>query len=206
MQHNAIAEAIIRNMTNTCPREQHAHENAISSVWHRSARAVRELAPVRWRSGLLVMLMLAGATTACSQNVQTQSQTMDPLTAGARLLHTQSATVGEPEQRIVRDQAQWAALWTSLHAGMPAPPLPPVDFSLEVVAFATMGTRPTGGFELDVAGTQKVGTGLDVVLVETVPAADCMLTQAETAPTVAVRVPRAAGTMRFTVQRKTARC
>jgi len=167
---------------------------------------VHYTASVAWRTSLLCILMLGGATTACSQNVQTQNQTMDQLPAAARLLQTQSATVGEPEQRIVRDPAAWAALWASLHAGMPAPPLPPVDFEREVVAFATMGTRSTGGFELNVTGTRRVGQDLEVVLVETVPAADCMLPQAETAPTVVVRVPSAPGAMRFTVQRKTQRC
>ncbi len=159
-----------------------------------------------WGGGILCTLVLAGATTAWAQHVQKRSQRMDQLPAGARLLHTQSATVGEPERRMVRDGAEWATLWTSLHAGMPAPPLPPVNFAREVVAFATMGTRPTGGFELDVVGTRRVGKDLDVVLVETVPGAECMLTQAETTPTVAVRVPRAPGVVRFSVQRKTQRC
>ena len=102
---------------------------------------VHYTASIAWRTSLLCILMLGGATTACSQNVQTQNQTMDQLPAAARLLQTQSAIVGEPEQRIVRDPAAWAALWASLHAGMRAPPLPPVDFEREVVAFATMGTR-----------------------------------------------------------------
>ena len=162
--------------------------------------------PVRWRSSTLCILMLAGATTACSQNVHEAGRTMDHLPAGARLLQTQSATVGEPERRIVRNRAEWMTLWTSLHAGMPAPPLPAVDFAQELVIFATMGTRPTGGFELDISGTRRVGNDLDVILVETVPAKDCMLTQAETAPTVIARVPRASWVIQFTVQRKTLRC
>jgi hypothetical protein len=160
---------------------------------------------MRWRAGLLGTILFACASHVEAQHVQRGSR-MIQLPAGARLLHTQSATVGEPEQRIVRTRAEWATLWASLYAGMPAPPLPSVDFARDVVVFATLGSRPTGGFDLDVVGTRRAGDDLDVVLVETVPAPDCMQTQAESAPTVAARIARVHGTMRFVVQRRTSRC
>lgn len=173
---------------------------------HRRTTSVPPIVGGRWRAGIVCMLMFTAATTACSQRVQKPGQPMDQLPAAARLLLTQSATVGEPERRIVDDQAEWATLWASLHAGLSAPPLPAVDFAREVVAFATMGTRPTGGFAVDISGTRRIGDSLEVVLIETVPAADCMLTQAESGPTVAARVPRARGAIRFMVRQKTEPC
>jgi len=178
-----------------------------------SSARLRNNGPVaKWRSRAIGARLLSGAamlvqaSIACAQPAYPRSHRMDQLPAGARLLHTQSATVGEPERRIVGSMAEWDALWISLHGGMPAPPLPSVDFSREVVAFATMGTRSTGGFELDIAGTRRIGKDLDVLVIETVPAPGCMLTQVESTPTVAVRVPRAPGVVRFSVQRKTQRC
>lgn len=142
--------------------------------------------------------------TASTANRQPR---MIALPASARLLHSMNARVGEPEQRVIRDSEGWNALWSQLYAGLVPPPLPAVDFSRELVAFITPGGKPTAGFDIDVEGTSRGAVdALRVHVVETVPAADCMLAQVMTAPAVAVRLPRVRGEVQFIIRRVTQRC
>ena len=78
-------------------------------------------------------------------------------TSGTRLSLTRVSTnpypltccsgIGQSERLVVRDNATWQTVWTSIWRGMmPTPALPNVDFTKEMVIIAARGTRSTGGY------------------------------------------------------------
>jgi beta-glucuronidase len=120
-------------------------------------------------------------------------QPVDTVGTNAVLYKATNARVGEAESRVIRDAKDWASTWASLHAGLPAPPLPHVDFSREVVVFVALGPRNTGGFDVNVERiSRRPPNDLVVRIVETSPGDGCMSTQMITSPAIAVRAPRAA--------------
>ena len=70
-------------------------------------------------------------------------------------------SAAEPHGREVRDAATWQATWSELH-GASAPPLPPVDFSREMVLVA-IGPGCCGSVEIssvERGGRELVAHGL----------------------------------------------
>ncbi|HEY2067475.1 MAG TPA: glycoside hydrolase family 2 TIM barrel-domain containing protein [Gemmatimonadaceae bacterium] len=125
--------------------------------------------------------------------IRQSGQPVDTLGKDTHLYRAPNARVGEPETRVIRDAKDWASTWASLHAGLPAPPLPHVDFTKEIVLFVALGPRSTGGFDVDVERIiRRSPDDLLVQIVETSPGDGCMSTQVITSPAVAVRAPRAA--------------
>ena len=105
-----------------------------------------------------------------------------------------SSGIDEPNTVIVRSAAEWDALWNS-HAG--PQPAPAVDFSLNVVAAAFLGIRPTAGYRVEIVGTRRENDALVVEYVERRPAADAIVLQVLTSPFHIVTLPRFNGPIRF---------
>jgi hypothetical protein len=95
---------------------------------------------------------------------------------------------------VVRSPAEWAALWKS-HAGLQTAPV--IDFSANVVAAVFLGTRPTGGFRVEITGTRREAAALVVDYAERAPGANDLVTQVLTAPFHIVSIPRHDGPIRF---------
>ncbi len=107
------------------------------------------------------------------------------------LLAEPHSGLAEPRREVVRDEAGWARLWTDIHAGVtPVPPLPEVDFGRHMLIAVASGTRPSGGFAIKVRSVATRGGKLEVVVVETCPAPDAMVTMELSQPVEVVRVPR----------------
>jgi hypothetical protein len=104
------------------------------------------------------------------------------------------SNVEEPRQVAVQSAADWAALWRR-HA--PDRPQPTVDFSRETVIAVFLGSRPTGGFSVEVAATRVEGGALIVSYRVTSPPRDAITTAVLTFPFAIVAVPRHAGEVRF---------
>jgi hypothetical protein len=60
-----------------------------------------------------------------------------------------------------------------------------------------LGTRPTGGYDVEIVATRRDGNALVVEYVEHRPPADAIVTQALTSPFHIVKLPRADGPVRF---------
>jgi hypothetical protein len=93
---------------------------------------------------------------------------------------------------LVRGQDEFRNLWNRAHGSqLQVPPLPEVDFRRETVVALFMGTKPTGGYSIEVADLTLRQNELliDVRLNE--PPEGAITTQALTSPWVMVRVLRA---------------
>ena len=93
-------------------------------------------------------------------------------------------------RELIGSQEAWAEAWAELNATVdPAPEAPAVDFGAHRVLVLTMGSRPTGGYSIDVESLTVDDGTLVVTVRETEPGATCMLTQAVTRPAFAATVP-----------------
>ena len=97
-------------------------------------------------------------------------------------------------QVTVRDGAEWEALWRE-HA--PGRPLPAVDFAREMVVGVFLGSRPTGGYVVEIVSTGGEQGALVIRYRETRPAPDRITAQVLTFPYHLVAVPQQSGMVRF---------
>ena len=102
--------------------------------------------------------------------------------------------ISDASEVVVRSPAEWDALWKA-HAGLQ--PIPAVDFSQEFIAAVFLGTRPSGGFGVEILGTRREAAALVIEYRERVPAASDIVTQALTSPFHIVKVPQFDGPIRF---------
>ena len=89
-----------------------------------------------------------------------------------------SAITG-PKEVVVRSSADWTALWKE-HGS--TQPVPAVDFSKELVAAVFLGSRPTGGFSVEIVGARVEGDALIVEYVEQRPGRGSIMSQVLTSP------------------------
>ena len=104
----------------------------------------------------------------------------------------------ERSRQVIRTSAAWEEVWRQLHEGRSdVPERPAVDFETSMVVLATMGSRRSGGYDIDVESVHRNGESMYVVVTERSPGESCGVTAAITTPATAVRVPRADGEVEF---------
>jgi hypothetical protein len=101
----------------------------------------------------------------------------------------------EVERQVtVRNRDEWASLWRA-HA--PRRPAPAVDFSRDMVVGVFLGSRPTAGFAVEIAGYRDSGNDVVVLYREMAPSRDTITAQVIVSPYHLVVIPRRTGTVRF---------
>jgi hypothetical protein len=104
------------------------------------------------------------------------------------------SNIDSAQQVVVRDPADWGALWKE-HA--PERPLPAVNFAREAVAAVFLGTRPTGGYGVEIVGAAEKAGAFVVQYRETKPGADAIAAQVITSPFLLVAMPKVDGDVKF---------
>ena len=90
---------------------------------------------------------------------------------------------------LATNSAKLRGLWTQGYASqLRQPDVPNVDFTRESVIGVFLGSRPTGGYILEVASVETMSDGLRVNVNITTPARGSFTTQAFTSPWALVRV------------------
>jgi hypothetical protein len=103
-----------------------------------------------------------------------------------------------PGVEVARNEHEWEDLW-SRHTStvLPRPEIPPVDFEHEMVVFATLGTRPTMGYALEIERLSPQESGLLLEAVERRPAKDAILPQLASQPFHIIAVRQRDGDVRL---------
>ena len=104
------------------------------------------------------------------------------------------SAIDQPRQVTVRSAPEWGALWKENGAQAP---LPPVDFSREMVVGVFVGTRPTAGYGVEIVRAIGNSSTLVVEYVETAPSRDTITAQVLTAPYHLAAIPKRDGTVTF---------
>ena len=102
--------------------------------------------------------------------------------------------IDRPTQVVVRTAADWAALWQRHESGKA---LPDVDFSREMVLAVAAGSRPTGGWEVDILGVERAADAVVVRYTIRGPQRGQIAASIVTSPFQFVRVPAVDGPVRF---------
>ena len=102
--------------------------------------------------------------------------------------------IDAPRQASVRSAAEWSALWK---AHDPSGQTPAVDFSREMVVAVFLGSRPTGGYGIEILRAVGNSATLIVEYVETAPSRDAITAQVLTAPYHLAAIPKHDGEVRF---------
>jgi hypothetical protein len=135
--------------------------------------------------------MTAWAALLIAALLQTGASSIQAMTTIAKGPHSAIET---PRQAVVRSEAEWKTLWQAHTGGQPAPA---VDFTRDMVVGVFMGTRPTGGFSVEIVGTRQDQGSLVVEYRETRPGRGAITAQVLTAPFHLVTIPRFAGDVTF---------
>ncbi|MES2521447.1 MAG: protease complex subunit PrcB family protein [Gemmatimonadota bacterium] len=159
---------------------------------------------------LAVVALTAGcdsATTAPPPGVPAGSTALQVLTVPDSVAQHLYSGIKDRRRLVIRDMVTWTQLWNeATQQRQPRPPVPQVDFTREVLIVASMGSRPTGGYSIDIPNVYESGGQRYVVVREVSPGAGCVLTQALTAPVIAVRVSQHAGSTSFVEEPRTRPC
>jgi hypothetical protein len=172
---------------------------------------------VRFARGVagVPMLALAGAFMACSSasgpevKVPNGAVSLEVRSFEDAGIPTFISAYGYPDREriVIRTAAAWEEAWNRLTSNIyPKPPVPEVSFDSEMVILATMGAHPTGGNSIAVEEVAEDEGTVYVLVHETLPGANCITTQAVTAPATPVRVPRRDGPVVFLERRTTTDC
>ena len=104
----------------------------------------------------------------------------------------------QPTTFVVRDNATWESTWNQIHRRLSSvPPLPAVNFSVEMIAVAGLGGQPTSGYDLVLSNASE-GDGTVTVEAKTrSPATRCAILPVVTSPIDLARLPRREGPVVF---------
>lgn len=104
----------------------------------------------------------------------------------------------EPRRLVLRDEAAYLRVWAEHAADVNRPALPPnVDFSREMVVLLALGTRPTGGYLVEVVDVELRGRTLRVLVAEREPQPGSLQIQQLTQPYQFIALPTVASHVRF---------
>jgi hypothetical protein len=118
----------------------------------------------------------------------------EPNAAMRTIARGSQSNIDAPRQSVVRTQGEWEALWRAHDYDKPAPT---VDFSKEMVVAVFMGSRPTGGYGVEITSVAERNGALVVSYRERSPSPGAIAAQVLTFPFHIVAVPRRAGDVKF---------
>jgi hypothetical protein len=102
--------------------------------------------------------------------------------------------IDRAEQVVARTDAEWQALWRRHAPGRPAPA---VDFSKHMVIGVFLGSRSSGGYQVQITNVRSEGDTMIVQWSESRPGPGQVAAQVMTAPSHLVTVPRHSGAVKF---------
>jgi hypothetical protein len=137
------------------------------------------------------LLLLAVAALLQGGGTQPPAEKTTEMKTVAKGLHS---AVDDGRQITARTQDEWTKVWRLHDFEGPAPK---VDFAREMVVGVFMGSRPTGGFSVEIVGTRQEGGTLIVQYRESTPGPGSMTAQVLTSPFHLVSVPRIDGDVKF---------
>lgn len=117
-----------------------------------------------------------------------------PLVTFATIARGQHSGIEEAREAVVRSASEWKAVWKEHAPGQPAPA---VDLNRSTVAGVFLGSRPTGGYAVEITAVERDGDDVIVVYRETKPDPNAMVTQVLSSPYHLVRFERVSGQVRF---------
>ena len=149
------------------------------------------------------------ASTAGPADSVAASPDSEPVPQDSTVTLFESSVTGVMERRrtVIRSSEDWTAAWRELTATIvPRDPAPELDFGVTSVVLVAMGSRPTGGYGIEITSVTAGDDTLYVTVRETSPGPECIVTQATTSAALAVLVPRVRPEVSFIEETATTDC
>ncbi len=147
--------------------------------------------PLAWLGRCLGLTGLVISLSACAE--RTASPHSPPPAPVANLRYS-SAYCGDGGAQLAARRLSTAARWHGFYAAqlqMTSPARIEPDFAREELLWISLGSRPTGGYQLQLAGAHRTADRLIVSLTQSAPAAGRFRTQVITSPCVLVSIEQA---------------
>jgi len=180
---------------------------------------IRSPQPPRVRAAALAAMVLpavlAAATVGCDVVPIADPSVPDEASLGTTSLPFDSAVslfrlasgVERSDRVVIHDDREWAAQWEIVARGrLPRIDRPLVDFTRQMVLFASMGARATSGYTIAISSIDTTGGALRATVTQTAPGARCATTPFVTRPIAAVVVPRRSGDVTWIERTAVADC
>ncbi len=114
---------------------------------------------------------------------------MTEQTEFATLARGQYSGIEEKKYVIVTSQKEWERLWEKVHKFItPAPDVPVIDFASDIVLGVFMGTRPTGGYSIEIDELRACDDRILAIVKSRSPGPEDMVTTALTQPYHIIRL------------------
>jgi hypothetical protein len=154
----------------------------------------------------VTMLGLAAAMAATPRaKAMTEQQPARPGEAnqskGTLDLTGARSGIQQPRNVVVRDAKAFAALWKQ-HQVAGTAPFPSVDFKKHDVVAVFAGSKPTGGYTVEIGEVKRAKEAATVAVVLLKPGPGSMVTQAFTSPFAMRAVPKLPKNVKFEVTEK----
>lgn len=170
---------------------------------------------------LVLFVLIAGCDTettqaqrsAAQRSAQDGATRRDFVPLTAEVVSPYYGGLAQPEHRVVESREDWEELWreleprTSRKQGQNSPnPLPEIDFQRSVLIIAAMGTRPNGGYSVEISSIVESSYRIVVTVSERLAGAKCPTTQAITHPIAIVTTAQTQKSFEFEFVRTTQQC
>lgn len=104
----------------------------------------------------------------------------------------------QPQTLVVHDRDTWVRTWSDIQRRVtPAPALPDVDFSKDLVVVASLGSRPSSGFDIVLTSASEANGVVTVEVQARSPGPNCVVAAVVTSPADAARLTRRSGAVVF---------
>jgi hypothetical protein len=152
------------------------------------------------KRGFFPLLAACGCHGALASGQPGLSREASPLTrlASSNASFTVFSGFNDSARIVVRDSATWDETWRTIHRPfIPPPPVPPIDFSREMVVVAALGARPSEGYEIVFENVREDTSGVEVDVRVSEPARGCPVSAAITQPVDLARITATGRAVRF---------
>ena len=128
---------------------------------------------------VILILLTVGLVWGCSQSetsiaTQTKFETIEQKYYSA---------IDEPFQKVIKDKSSWHDFWNKLQANhSESSPPPTVNFTEKMVIGVGLGTRNTGGYDIQIKEISFKEDKISVDYVERQPGTNCIVTESLTQP------------------------
>lgn len=96
-----------------------------------------------------------------------------------------------PQQSYIATQKEWVDTWITREGPVtPKRPHPTIDFSREVVIVAALGTKPTGGFAIEITRIVRTKDAIEIYIRTTAPQDGLKPPPGPTSPIVLARMAK----------------
>ena len=141
--------------------------------------------------------LLALLTGACVESESTAPRPL-PIERIIPTVGREFTGLRDPARLVIRDARRFAEVWREAYAGyQPAPAVPEVDFTRQLIIVVAMGEQRSGGYAIDVTEVSATGGKLVVQVKSAVPGSSCATHDALTQPIDIVKVPARSGAVEF---------